>query len=429
MTTTVSASDEPALVLVSENGAPGDDGDPGQNGTGLNNIRYSLLNNPLMSIFKTNKLTDTIAPNNQDVDITISRASIATYVNRYGIVQTAAIDEAREEKEGFLIEGSSTNYCLYSKDFTNAAWLQTIYGGTSWNKTDNSLDITDIYGTNLATKIVSAGTPNDIMCRIFAPMPPAGQVSNSIWIYIPSGQGVSNCEFSTDYNDADLFDIEIIDSFDQWVRVSSQGTTIGSRTFCDFSIKPDGVTPTLGFTCYIMEAQCEPEITTSLIPTTTAAVTRARDEFFCDAFNNISQGIRTVCFTYNQNQINESKSKTFIAYESVFGPNKATIYQAINSKRIAIYDGSTSSFATSPLEDGENFVVIVYKSNGTVDSYVNGDLDTQGVPVTASPFATGATLELGSTNNFTGSLDSNIRDLRVYEQELNADEIKYLSGV
>lgn len=46
--------------------------------------------------------------------LTFSRASTGTYVNRYGVRQTASIDEPRFEKEGILIEGESTNYLLNS---------------------------------------------------------------------------------------------------------------------------------------------------------------------------------------------------------------------------------------------------------------------------------------------------------------------------
>ena len=79
MATTVTAQNNAPQVLISENGAVGDKGSPGTNGTGLNNVRLSKLNNPLLHIFKTNQLTSVIAPNNQDSDLTWDRATTATY--------------------------------------------------------------------------------------------------------------------------------------------------------------------------------------------------------------------------------------------------------------------------------------------------------------------------------------------------------------
>ncbi len=53
---------------------------------------------------------------------TFARSTVGTYIDRYGVVQTAAIDEPRFEKEGYLVEGASTNEMLRSKDQTNVAW-------------------------------------------------------------------------------------------------------------------------------------------------------------------------------------------------------------------------------------------------------------------------------------------------------------------
>jgi len=51
--------------------------------------------------------------------ISFSRASTATYIDKSGVLQTAAINEPRFEKEGLLIEGQSTNYFLYSNNPSN----------------------------------------------------------------------------------------------------------------------------------------------------------------------------------------------------------------------------------------------------------------------------------------------------------------------
>ncbi|WP_312168749.1 phage head spike fiber domain-containing protein [Atlantibacter hermannii] len=48
--------------------------------------------------------------------LSFSRASTATYIDKSGVLQTAAVNEPRFEKEGLLIEGQSTNYFRYSND-------------------------------------------------------------------------------------------------------------------------------------------------------------------------------------------------------------------------------------------------------------------------------------------------------------------------
>lgn len=53
--------------------------------------------------------------------VSFSRATTATYIDKSGVLQTAAINEPRFEKEGLLVEGQSTNYFLYSNNPSN--WI------------------------------------------------------------------------------------------------------------------------------------------------------------------------------------------------------------------------------------------------------------------------------------------------------------------
>ena len=49
-----------------------------------------------------------------DKTVSFSRAGTATYIDKSGVLRTAAVDEPRFEKEGLLIEGQSTNLIPYS---------------------------------------------------------------------------------------------------------------------------------------------------------------------------------------------------------------------------------------------------------------------------------------------------------------------------
>ncbi|HGP0311685.1 TPA: hypothetical protein ACLE2D_002416 [Citrobacter freundii] len=46
--------------------------------------------------------------------MTFTRSTIATYIDKSGVLKTAAVNEPRFESEGLLIEGQSTNMALYS---------------------------------------------------------------------------------------------------------------------------------------------------------------------------------------------------------------------------------------------------------------------------------------------------------------------------
>ncbi len=56
---------------------------------------------------------------------TFARSTIGTYIDRYGVLQTAAVDEPRFEAEGYLTEGAGTNLAFRSDDFNNAYWTKT----------------------------------------------------------------------------------------------------------------------------------------------------------------------------------------------------------------------------------------------------------------------------------------------------------------
>ncbi|MCP4957120.1 MAG: hypothetical protein GY919_16210, partial [Photobacterium aquimaris] len=96
MTTTVTAQDNAPKVLISEAGRKGDPGTNGTDGAGFNQVRKSLIDNPLCHLFKTNKLVEASAPTGTDSDVTWTRSTTGTYIDRYGVLQTAAIDTPRE---------------------------------------------------------------------------------------------------------------------------------------------------------------------------------------------------------------------------------------------------------------------------------------------------------------------------------------------
>ena len=61
----------------------------------------------------------------------ISRASIGTYYDSSGIVQTAAVNVARYQLGQLLLESAETNLFLHSDDLTNAVYKDMFPGGST----------------------------------------------------------------------------------------------------------------------------------------------------------------------------------------------------------------------------------------------------------------------------------------------------------
>jgi hypothetical protein len=112
----------------------------------IGNINSPLLYMPLRSAF--NMLSGVGSA-------TFKRSSSATYIDRYGVLQSAGTDTPRFEKQGYLNEGNGTNLLTYSEQADNSAWTQV-----NVTVSANATSIVDPYGTNNADKIIEDSSTN-----------------------------------------------------------------------------------------------------------------------------------------------------------------------------------------------------------------------------------------------------------------------------
>lgn len=101
---TLSASDTPVKVEISESGSQGEPGTDGTDGIGFNNVRKTLLDNPLCWLYKKNNIVNIL---NQT--LLVDRPATGNYTDIYGAAQVAPTDEPREEVEGWLIDNAETH--------------------------------------------------------------------------------------------------------------------------------------------------------------------------------------------------------------------------------------------------------------------------------------------------------------------------------
>lgn len=74
--------------------------------------------------YKKITIGDDVVQVASDKQVSFTRASTATYINKSGELKTAEINEPRFEREGLLIEGQRTNYMLNSE--TPASWGKSV---------------------------------------------------------------------------------------------------------------------------------------------------------------------------------------------------------------------------------------------------------------------------------------------------------------
>jgi len=410
MTTTVSASDEPAKVLISDNGAPGDDGDPGQNGTGLNSIRKSLIDNPLIHIFKTNKLVEVSAPTGTDSDVAWTRASAATYIDRYGVVKSAAINEPREEKHGFLIEGTSTNDIIWSEDFTNAAWNK--FSSTVTPNFSTSPD-----GQNNATRWLDSGTSNHFLAETLNVN--NGQLySLSMWVK-SNGAG------------KDIFKLLISGG-----QSSGEFTATNEWVRYEFSVIVDEAVKQVGITrsdanqqndLLIWGAQLEEyNAASSYIPTTASSVTRSNDNAASASYNNISELSGSWSFTCEFSTTlasMQADNSTVVSFGDSLGQQRIIIK---NNGSLLLRD-STSAKELLPAgtitENQSSFMAVTYDGANAI-GYIDSVSGSQVVAIMTN--VTGNS-KWGDRPSLPEQINGNIKSAKFYDFTLNADEVSFLS--
>jgi len=240
--------------------------------------------------------------------VTFTRSTTATYIDRYGVVQDAAINEARFEKEGLLIEGASTNKCLQSED------LSTTWSTAACAVSANAIDAPD--GTTTADGVVSTATDvyhyvdqyitdsaTEVVASVFCKAGDKDWLrilvqlldsSNNSLLTVIAYVDAANGTVGTVSNGS----LTLIECADGWYRCNlicdeyTGGTTVNRVRIALGPASADGDTSFTGdgstVNTYFWGAQVEEmPFSTSYIPTTTAAVTRAKDVCYVTLADNM----------------------------------------------------------------------------------------------------------------------------------------------
>jgi len=246
--------------------------------------------------------------------IIFKRGSIATYFVD-GLLVVADPDAPRFEDEGLLLEGSNTNTLTYSGDQYNAVWNPGI--GGFWNSA-RSFDIPSPSGNYPhVTKHINLTGTQVLFARVSGSYA-VGNRTPSIYIYVPSGQGISDFGFIAGYNDAGFTNVDAGSTdtkteFDQWVRVESPAIVTLLGASVDFNITADGSASPLGFVFYTSFGQEEAlAFASSYMPSTDAFVSRASTATYYDSSGVLQiAAINTERIAYNPNNLAAQSTQLF----------------------------------------------------------------------------------------------------------------------
>jgi len=413
-------------------------------------VRKSLLDSPLCRLFLPNKIVDTLAGS-----LTSTRASTATYVDRYGVVRTAAVDEPREEKEGWLIEGASTNLLTDSEDFAGGDWSKfgttvTANATTAPDGTSTADKLIENAGnsTHATGQLVSVTNGAVYSISLFAKAAERGVLQISIGggdfpslavnFDLTSGEFLITASGNALTND-DVKMTQVANGFYRCaLSVAAVNTDLAQINYLmvqsinsprNESYAGDG---TSGI--YIWGAQLETlPFASSYIPTTTAPATRVADLVTAQTESNAPL---TTEFSYSLNWSYLGYSTNNILFSTNYNGStnetNATSLRFVsgNALYFLLDGGIVENLGVKPPNIEES--VVISQKGGQLYTYKNGQaspLET----VTLSPKspASGSLIYFGSRSNGSGTLGlyGHLRDFRIYDFALNADEAQFLAGV
>lgn len=361
-----------------------------------------------------------------------TRASTATYIDKMGVLQTAAVNEPRFERGGLLIEGHSTNNMLYSEDPTKWATYSTL---DKQSIIDGKTQATTFKGTvNSATSsnhlvINSAGVPG-VVGDVFTLSARIKATSNRI-----------HMRFTLDGTAVQAFFDGVTGAFIS----ASSGLTYTAipqddgYTYLSVTFKPEtagvvngniwfngAASIPIGESIFVQTVQFEKNaVATSYIPTAAAAVTRAIENANIPAERNI--GYRLVGDKFN-------RTLSFELAVDRYSPPSANFFDAVrglnanNDIILRIMDTSLRSYRAGggPIINinapfSSRTYVQTTDTTDRVSMFMDGKTDS-GVGGPTTP-ATSA-----SAINFAGhpNVVYHVRNFRIWHRLLSGSQVRGL---
>ena len=390
------------------------------------------ISNPLLHM----PLSNSLSMNMGVGEVTFSRTTTATYVDRYGVVQDAAIDGPRFEKEGLLIEGVGENLCLYSEQFDNTSgWVED-----EVTVTPNMLAAPD--GTTTADKVVDSAVHGGHRLQSF-PITTTSGTDHSFSVFAKAQEITHIALYEIVDGSSSRFDLvngtvvsgdgKIEPLADGWYRCTTYWTSSDTAALLNISVDLGGssVYTGNGTDClYLWGAQFEElPFASSYIPTVATAVTREADVCQADFYENHPslQAGNEITFVMDASFIAE----TYTINRTIF--NSGQTYGAKNSiLRVGAdvtdvnYFRSAGAVSITPasLLNTTKYTISI-STNEDILMYENGILKATGNLSLVAPTESGTKIiGIGCRDDATTDfLYGHIKNFKIYDRALTATEV------
>ena len=376
--------------------------------------------------YKAGKLYS-ILPSDGSGDFTVSVDADATRVNKEGLIEGVALNQARltydplnPECPSLLLEPTVTNNFTYSEDYSQSVWTKS-------NSTITSFVSISPNGELNASLLTSTGS-NGGLFR-FASWATTQRTisffvkkdnSETVQIYNASAS-TNNVVFNLDtgvvISEGGSMTGAIKSYSNNWYRISATHTATGSQTF---GLKPETLK-----SVYVWGGQMEENnYVTSYVPTTNTIATRTRD--ICkDAGNAALFNVSKLSLFID---VNNFKTNTNLFSYIVLTDGQSSPINMIRLEYrqdrivVVVYDNGIDKLGyniTSVIPNQRNKLLLTFDNN-EVKIYFNGVLKNTSTSV---PIPSGLdSLSFTNRTESGGTFQGEVHDTRVYDRVLTQAE-------
>ena len=360
-------------------------------------------------------------------DMTLIQAGTTTRVNESGLVASNTTDIPRIDYSkgdgAILSELATTNQIRYSEDLSNVLWLKvgvTVTSSTGTNPRGESATIYAIQGQpaqgGLEANMASTATGNG--------------VGVSCWVRKKSGVGTTNVQIG--FGDSSNVTTNTVSVGADWQRITykSTGFTGANRFYIDAEgTSADNIIEVWGAQVEKTASTGQAGRVSSYVPTTSASVTRARDNYLNGGDTTLIGAQEGVLYMEAATFANAG-SKAIALSASNSAANRVVIFYSSASNTIqGRVQASTST--TIPINgtvsDNTDFNKIAFKyKSGDLALWING---TE-VATSSTAFTFNAALsELAfDQGNGTLHMDGLVKSVAVFKEVLSDAELAALTS-
>ncbi len=396
-----------------------------------------------------------ILPSNGSGDFTVSVGADATRINKEGLIEGVALNQARltydplnPECPNLLLEPTVTNLQVYSQEFDNVAWLkvQSTIAANNTISPSGELNADKLQRTTTSSSFVLDTISKATVAKTYTTSIFVKKGEGDFFAIRAQGSFPSRVDLRFQFSTKQIIQYVASSSFtalssnveelkNGWFRISMTYTTdtVAGLTNYFSSRSSSGNTDSTDINananCFLWGCQVEENnYVTSYVPTIDTPATRTNDFIDNAGSGNLFNSLESTFFVEMASFLNTQTNSNGIELSDSSGQNRITLqYDTVNNQircDVRVLNVAQATITTQSF-DVTNFnkMAITYKLN-EVKFYVNGQLI--GTDTSVNLFAPNTLTEVRSTiagiSSSEFNLQAKIKDLRVYNKVLTEAE-------